>query len=187
MTAHKKNARLSVMFLFSRMAYFCTLIVALSGCAGCPYSFTGAAVPDHWKTIAIPLFDDASSYGEPGLRERLTNAVIDKIQQDNILQLGDVASADVVLKATITSVQPEKALAIRGQGNMEQASLLRFEITVTVQLDDKVLNKQVWKKTFTNYGDYEATGGGISQRERGIEQAIEKLSEDIVLETVSGW
>ena len=47
--------------------------VFTAGIAGCAYSFTGASVPSHLKTVAIPLVDDQSGFGEPGLREYFTN------------------------------------------------------------------------------------------------------------------
>jgi hypothetical protein len=48
------------------------------------------------------------------------------------------------------------------------------------------LRKKVWEKTFSNWGDY-VSGTGLSQRSEGIREALRKLSEDVLLETVSGW
>ena len=49
-----------------------SLLIFLSGCA---YSFSGSSVPKHLKTIAIPLFEDQSGFGEPGLKENFTTSV----------------------------------------------------------------------------------------------------------------
>lgn len=154
-----------------------------SGISGC-YSFTGAAVPQHWKTLAVPLFDDESNYGEPGLRERMTSAVIQKVQRDNILQLSDRSTSDVVLSGSITSIRADQPIAI-DQG--DQARRFRIEVTCKVSLLDKVLKKQVWEKQFTATGDYDASSNGASQRQAGLQTAIDKISDDIVLETISGW
>ena len=65
--------------LFSRgnLLTFLSLLLfisfSLSNIRCCIYSFTGAAVPTHLKTIAVPVADDRSGAGEPGLRELLTN------------------------------------------------------------------------------------------------------------------
>jgi hypothetical protein len=48
------------------------------------------------------------------------------------------------------------------------------------------LRKTMWEKTFSNWGDYDS-GAGISQRQTGLQDAIRKLSEDVLLDTVSGW
>jgi hypothetical protein len=42
------------------------------------------------------------------------------------------------------------------------------------------------EKRFTNWGDYDS-GGGLSQRQTGLQEALKKISEDVLLETVSGW
>jgi hypothetical protein len=49
-----------------------------------------------------------------------------------------------------------------------------------------VLRKKVWEKNFSQWGDYDS-GGGLSQRDAGLREAIRKATEDILLETVSGW
>jgi hypothetical protein len=50
------------------------------------------------------------------------------------------------------------------------------------------LRKNVWEKSFSNWGDYETTGGDIFQlQQNGLREAIRKVSEDVLLQTVSGW
>ncbi|HTR98852.1 MAG TPA: hypothetical protein VML00_03820, partial [Bacteroidota bacterium] len=61
---------------------------------GCVYSFTGASVPAHLKTVAIPLVDDQSGFGEPGLREKFTNELIQLFTSDNSLEVVDRGTAD---------------------------------------------------------------------------------------------
>ena len=168
---------------FPNYLYFCCITVAVtSGYAGC-YSFTGASVPQHWKTIAVPIFDDDSNYGEPGLRERITNAVIQKLQRDNTLRLTDRSASDVVLVGTIMSIKPDEPVALV-QG--DRASRYRITATLKISLQDKVQKKQVWEKQFSAYGDYGITSGA-SQKDVGLQTAIDKLSDDIILETLSGW
>jgi len=54
--------------------------------------------------------------------------------------------------------------------------------------NDMKLRKNVWEKTFSNWGDYETAGGDIfQQQQNGIREAIRKISEDVLLQTVSGW
>ena len=148
---------------------------------GC-YSFTGSSVPTHLKTIAIPLFDDQSGSGEPGLREKLTNKLIEKFRQDNSLELAERTNADCILEGIILSMPDKPQVVTAG----ETVSKARVTITVKVNYQDMKLKKKVWEKQFSGWADYQI-GSGNTERDASIDIAIEKLSEDILLEAVSGW
>ncbi len=150
--------------------------------SGCPYSFTGASVPAHLKTIGIPLVDDQSGFGEAGLREKFTTALTNLFISDNTLTVADRSTADAILEGVITSVRD--APSVVGQG--EQVRQRRVTVTAKFILKDMKLRRTMWEKTFSNWGDYDS-GGGPSQQDAGIQEAIRKLSEDVLLETVSGW
>lgn len=156
--------------------------IVLAAFAGCPYSFTGASVPSHLKTIAIPLVDDQSGFGEPGLRERFTTELTNLFINDNSLEVADRTTADALLEGIITSVAD--APSIVGQG--ERVTTRRVSVSAKFTFQDMKLRKKVWEKTFSQWGDYES-GGGLSQRDAGLQEAVRKLTEDILLETVSGW
>jgi hypothetical protein len=162
--------------------YFGLVVLCACTCSSC-YTFTGASVPPHWNSIFVPLFEDESSYGQPALREKITNLFLEKLQRDNTLKLGDRGTASVELRGKITSVIADQPIAIT-QG--AQASQLRVEVKLSVVLYDNVLKKQAWAKTFSAPGDY-AAGGGLAAREAGLQQAIEKLTDDLLLETISAW
>jgi TolB-like protein len=144
---------------------------------------SGAAVPAHWRTIFIALFEDDSNFGQPGMREDLTNQLISRFQRDNTLQVSDRTSANVELSGRITSVIADQPVAV-----VSGAEASRMQVTVRVQvtLFDRTQNRQVWKKDFSALGDY-AAGGGIVERNTGIQLALENVSNDILLETVSAW
>lgn len=154
------------------------LILIFAGC----YTFTGSSVPPHLKTIAIPLFDDQSGSGEPGLRENLTNKLIDRFRRDNSLGVADRSNADSILEGVIVSMPDEPLVVAQG----ETVTKRRITLTVKVTYQDMKLKKRVYEKQFSNWGDYEISGGAL-QRQTGIDAAIEKLTEDILIETVSGW
>ena len=158
------------------------LVGVLASLAGCAYSFTGSSVPAHLKTIAIPLFDDQSGSGEPSLRESFTNKLIDRFTQDNSLEVADKSHADSVLEGIIVSLKDEPLVVAKG----ESVTKRRVTITIKAKYQDLKLHKQLWDKEFSNTGDYEIAGGPV-QRQGGIDGAIEKLTQDLLLETVSGW
>lgn len=156
------------------------LSLSSGGCG--VYSFTGASVPAHLKTVAIPLVDDQSGFGEPNLRENVTRAVTDQFISDNSLQVADRSSADALLVGAITTVTDAPSVVEQG----EQVSKRRITMSVRFTFQDMKLRRKVWEKSFSNWGDYDS-GGGLSQRQAGLEEAIRKISEDVLLETVSGW
>jgi len=158
------------------------LLVVLSGCAGCPYSFTGASVPPHLKTIAVPLVEDQSGYGDPTLRGEFSNQLLQRFVNDNTLQPADRNSADSILEGVITSVKDVPVVVEGG----DQVAKRRVTVTVHMTFQDLKLHKKVWEKDFTQWGDY-PSGGGLTQRNEGIAEAVRKLTEDILNETVSGW
>ena len=47
-------------------------------------------------------------------------------------------------------------------------------------------NMEVWDKQLSNWGVYDLASGATG-RQTGIDAAIEKLTEDILNETVSSW
>jgi hypothetical protein len=149
---------------------------------GCAYSFTGASVPAHLKTVAIPLVDDQSGFGEPGLREKFTAEIVQLFTADNSLEVSDRNTADSIVEGAILSISDAPAVVSQG----EQVTRRRVTISARFAFQDKKLRKKVWEKTFSNWGDYDS-GGGLSQRQSGLQDAMKKIAEDVLLETVSGW
>jgi hypothetical protein len=158
------------------------MLSLLSGCAGCPYSFTGASVPPHLKTISIPIVEDQSGYGDPTLRDQFSQQLLQRFVNDNTLQPADRSTADSMIEGVITAVKDAPSVVEGG----DQVAKRRISITAHVVFRDLRLRKKVWEKDFTQWGDY-SSGGGLTQRNDGITEAVRKITEDILNETVAGW
>jgi hypothetical protein len=150
--------------------------------AGCSYSFTGSSVPQHLKTIRIGLFDDRTGSGEPALREQVTNRLIDRFRQDNSLDVTDQMSADCELEGAVAAFTDLPTVVAAGE------SVQRARITIGIQavFRDQKLKKTVYEKTFTAWGEYDI-GADPTVRRAAITTAVDKATEDILLDTVSGW
>jgi Lipopolysaccharide-assembly len=159
-----------------------TGLLVAAGLSGCPYSFTGSSVPPHLKTVAIPLMDDQSGFGEPGLREQFTAELTNLFITDNSLQVGDRSTADAILEGVVTGVTDAPSVVEQG----EQVRKRRVTVSARFVFQDMKFRRKMWEKNFSNWGDYDS-GGGLSQRKVGLQEAIRKLSEDVLLESVSGW
>lgn len=174
MGLRRKNKR-------NKFCFFAILAIILI--YGCRYSFTGASVPPHLKTIAIPVFDDQSGYGRATLREELTNKIVERFIRDNTLKIADRNSANSLLEGVIVNVQDSPVVV----GTGERVVKSRITITVRVSFYDMVKRVKVWERTFSNWGEYELEGNVQLNLQNGIKQAIDKLSEDILLATVANW
>ena len=159
-----------LIFNFSFLIFLC----------GCVYSFSGSSVPKHLKTIAIPLFEDQSGFGEPGLKENFTTSLINLFVNDNSLQIAERNTADSILEGSIISVQDAPQVITPG----EQVTTRRVTINVHVTYQDLKLRKKVWEKDFSNWGEYSTSS---ETRTTALTQAVNKVTEDILIETVSGW
>jgi hypothetical protein len=171
------NAK-STMHIFFSLACFSLLVVF----SGCTYSFKGGSVPANLKTIAIPIVEDQSGYGDPTLRELFTKKLVERFTNDNTLQLTDRNTSDSMLEGVITEV-PDVPEVVQGG---EQVTLRKITVTVRMTFQDLKLRKKIWEKNYSNWGTY-PSGGGLTQRNEGIEKAVEKLTEDILNDTVAGW
>ena len=176
------NHKKSKLILIATLNLLFVGLIAINFTSCCAYSFTGASVPPHLKTIAIPIADDRSGSGEPGLRESLTQKLIQQFIDDNTLQVSERTSANAVLECSIVSLNDAPAIVSAG----EDITSRRITIGVRVIYRDLVKRLTVYEKTFSNYSDYPA-GDPITGRQTAIDAAIELISEDILLDTVSGW
>ena len=79
------------------------LAVAVLVTACGPYSFSGSALPSYIKTVAVPIFEDRTA--EFGIKEALTDAIIERITQDNTLKISDRRRADSVLDGTVLRIE----------------------------------------------------------------------------------
>ncbi|NOX18825.1 MAG: LptE family protein [Chlorobi bacterium] len=151
--------------------------------SACSYSFSGASVPKHLHTISIPLFKDNSGSAEPNLNSTFTYATIQKFIDDANLQVSDGKNTDAVLECTITRFS-DNPQSISGE---ETISVRRVTLTVKAVYRDIVERKTVFTKDFSNYGEYENSGDILAKRKVAIQEAIDKISEDILLKVVADW
>lgn len=173
---------LSKFFKISLSVLLPGLVIVVNFTSCCSYSFTGASVPKHLKTIAIPVADDRSGSAETGLRESLTQKLIQRFIDDNSLQVTDKVSADAILECAIVSFNDAPAIVSAG----ENVTSRRITIGVKASYRDLVKKVTIFDKTFSEYEDY-PQGGSLTERNTAIEKVLDKLTENILLETVSGW
>lgn len=156
--------------------------------AGCiRYTFSGA-VPSHLKTVAVPLVQNQTA--EYGVAEKITDEVISRLQQDNTLKIADLNVADSVLRGSLMRVDDAPyTYSGSGQAQGQNFNVGEYKLTLVVKVEyyDQVKNQVVWEKEFSNWGTYNHSTGSPEERQQGFDEAISKLADDILNQTVSGW
>ena len=180
MKINQNTGQRTAFLLFLYYLVMGSFLFIFTGC--CTYSFTGSSVPEHLKTVAIPVAEDRSGAGIPGMREKLTEDLITQFIDDNSLQVTERSKADAILECTIVSVKDVPSIVSAG----ENVSQRRLTVTVQVKYKDLVKRITVFDKNFSNYGDY-VPGGTENDRVSAAEVALDKISEDVLLAVVSGW
>lgn len=159
-------------------------LLLLTFAVACSYSFTGASVPPHLKSVAIPFSQDRSGSGEAELAQEFTDQLIRKFIDDNTLAVAEKTNSDALLECTITGLSDVPNVV----GGGEDVTQRRITISAKVLYRDLVERKTVFDKTFSNFGDYSTNQGDlITERRNAINTAIDRITEDILLGVVSNW
>ncbi len=161
---------------------FCAVLAFLFAFGGCTYSFRGASLPPGVRSVAVQVFDDNSGFGDPNLRINLTNQLTQKLISDNTLRVTNMSAADAAIIGTVTSVSTQ-ANAVQGN---QQVGQWRITVSVSVRFQNLKTQKDIWTKDFSDWGDYDPSAGP-SNRDAGLTQAEDKLTEDILLAVVTNW
>ena len=147
------------------------------------YSFSGSTLPSHIKTVAVPMFGNKTS--EFGVREDITDTLIDQFTQDNSLKVVDQRTADSIVRGEIVNVREQA-----GSYNQdEQVNEIRIYVTVNAAYEDVKKHNTIWEEQITQWGTYnpDLTSGEGSTREDALKEAIEKIVADMFNKTISGW
>jgi len=166
-----------------KVLYLNLVFFLICSFTACSYSFTGASIPEHLKSIAIPLFKDNTGGGEPELKEKFTNVLTRKFLDDNQLRVVPKANSDALLECTIVSLSDGPAVVSGG----EQVTYRRLTLSVKVLYRDLVKKITLIDKNFSDYGEYSTEGDITVARKKAIDDTIEKISEDILINVVSNW
>jgi len=122
--------------------------------------------------VAIPVFENGTA--EVRLEEELTNAVILKFVQDNHLKVVDEKTANSVIRGKVTQYQNE----------------YRVTMAVQVTFKDLVKNRELWSGEIVKSANYyvQDVPGQKAQTELdGRQEAINKISDEILSRSVEGW
>lgn len=163
-----------------------------------PYSFSSSGA-SHIKTVRIPIFQDQTS--EFGIKEKLTEQVIQEFTRDNTLKVTDNRrNADSLIQGMIVRVD-DRAGAFSSDETVQD---IKVFITVSVKYEDLKKRKLIWEETITQWGTFNPDEGTqsrdpgvdeaaakiadeIQSRDAAIDEAVAKIANEILNKSVSGW
>ncbi len=151
----------------------------------CAYTTSTALLPSHLKTVAVPVFENATS--EYTLQQEITDAVLARFVQDNHLRVVDERSADCVLRGKVLAYKN----AVFGFSTQNRSQEYRVTITVSILFKDQVKNRELWRddamvKT-ANYYVQDVPGQTAKTELDGRKEAITKIADEILARSVEGW
>ena len=160
------------------------LLLAFSSLS-CGYSFSGSALPSHVKTVAVPVFENATL--EYDIERELTEQVIDAFVRDNHLRVVGQKQADAVLLGRITGY--ENKVFSFSSGETAQEYIVK--IRVSASLKDQVDNKEIWKddrlEGTATYAVAEQPGKPAATEQEGRRPAFDELARKILARTMEEW
>lgn len=163
---------------------FLLLALAAATLAGCGYTTSNATLPGHLKTVAVPTFENGTS--EYTIEQAITQAVIDRLVQDNRLRIVDERSANAVVRGRVTQYKN----SVFGFSNSAQAQEYRVTIGVRITFKDQVKNRELWSDELVKSANYyvqDVPGQTAKTELDGRKEAILKIAEEVLSRSVEGW
>ncbi len=161
-----------------RKIFAALAVMPLIGCGY--YSFSGSTLP-HLKTVAVPIFENETA--EFGIKEEITDVIIARFTDDNTLKIADSRTADSIVSGKVIRVEDRAGAYTRD----EKVEEIQVYVTVQVAFEDLKKRKVVWEGTIREVGTYIPGDAEKGTREAAISEAIEKIAEEVLNRTVTGW
>ena len=152
--------------------------------SGCGYTASPALLPQHLKTVAIPVFENATP--EAQLEQEITDAVVQRFVKDNHLRIVDEKSANAVVRGKVTQYKN----AVFGFSSTAQANEYRVTMSVQVTFKDLVKNRELWADEIVKSANYyvqDVPGQPAKSELDGRKEAITKIADEILSRSVEGW
>jgi hypothetical protein len=157
--------------------------LALAACSGAKGWRGGATLPTKYRSIAVPVFQNATYDRQVGYQ--LTEAVQKRLQQSSSYAIVGEGSADTVLRGKVTKVELKQISQSLGTGLTE-------ELGCTVTVDWEWIDMRTGKPIVAQNG-FASSGVAVASRPQAEPldlaryQAVQRLAEDIVANMQADW
>ena len=141
-----------------QLFYLGSIFFILTLLVNCGFYSMAGSIPPHIRSISIPLLDNETA--EFGISEEITDNLLEKFTDENILRVVDEENSDSILRGSI--VQAEDIPYTYSKE--EVVGEYRFTISIDVEWVDVANDKILLQKIFKGWGAY-GIGGDISTDE----------------------
>ena len=154
------------------------LVLLAVALAGCGYSFRGN-LPDHIKTVAVPLFTNKTS--EPAVESLLTSAVVQAYASNGRLRVVRPEEADAILDGEVVGYSVQ-SIAFDNQANVR---LYRLQVKMNLKLRDVRRNSVLFEQQDLRESSDFRVLGAVSQTIGAEEGAVRSAATEIARSIVS--
>jgi len=165
------------------LPFLLSFVLCTSYLSACSYySFTGASLPEHLRTVAVPLVEDRAAGAVPNLDQALTEALVDRFADRTRLTLEpDEGAADLIVRAELQRYDLAP-VAVTGE---EQAALNRLTIALAVTVEDRPESRERVRRTFTASADYDPAVAAAEAE--AAARVVDRLADDVFTAATSDW
>ena len=170
--------------------------------SGCIYYSMAGSIPAHINSISIPIVENQTA--EFGMSESVTENLLLKFNEENILRVTDEEQATSILRGTIVRVTDAPYTFTKEEAVTEY----RFTVHMKVEWFDVRDDKVLIEKEFSGWGAYGLSGDISSDaidndgdglidsedndefgdpREFATAVAVTKIAEDVLNEIMTSW
>ena len=158
-------------------------LALLAGCAGAKGWKTGSTLPTKYRSIAVPIFQNATYDRQIGYQ--LTEALQKRLQQTSPYAIAGEGAADTVLRGKVTKVDIRQISQSLGTGLSEEVG---YTVTVDWEWVDMRTGKPIAAQNgFASSGMVVASRPQAEPLDLAKYGAVQHLAEDIVANMQADW
>jgi len=158
---------------------------------GCGYS-TRSLLPSNIRTVYVEPFKNSVDFTadqerylySPLMEVDIRNAIINRFLFDGTLKIGELETADLVLKGELVNYD-KTVLRYTENDDVEE---FRIHVTVNLTMWDSQKQEVFWQENgFTGEEEYFITGPKAISDSAALELAVKDLARRVVERTIEHW
>jgi hypothetical protein len=159
------------------------VIALLTGCAGAKGWKAGSTLPDKYRSVSVPIFQNSTYDRQIGYQ--LTEALQKRLQQVSPYAIAGEGAADTMLRGKIVKVDIRQISQSLGTGLSEE---MGYTVTVDWEWVDMRTGKPIAAQNgFASSGMVVASRPQAEPLDLAKYGAVQRLAEDIVANMQADW
>jgi hypothetical protein len=162
------------------------ILLIFFSCESCGiYSLSGAKVDPNLKTFNVQTIPNQAPNIIPELSNTLTTKLRTKVLNGTPLNQNTI-NPDLSFSGAITGYTSTPA-AVQSTQTTQTASLNQLTITISIDMKDRLDDKNSWTQTFSESDTYSATADLNTVQNQLIDDITTKLVQDVFNRAFVNW